>query len=173
MIGLIKLLALVATCLLFIDGLQEMDWDKLQLGAGVKPFIELLLQGKEIAFAFLERFPWFARAAGRATEIEGAVAGFGFAGLAVARRVSFSEFVAKFIVTMVVLSLGFLLIASNGLNIMAAMRSAVASQSWCMGLVSQIEARERFPNQMAQLQIPPIRQEFVEGNCGRYGLSLP
>lgn len=48
-----------------------------------------------------------------------------------------------------------------------------ASKSWCLGAVSQIEAREAAPNPGAWRQIPPIRQEFVEHNCQAYGLRMP
>jgi len=48
-----------------------------------------------------------------------------------------------------------------------------ATKSWCLGLVSQIEAREAMRNPGALLQIPPIRQQFVEQNCQSYGIRMP
>jgi hypothetical protein len=50
---------------------------------------------------------------------------------------------------------------------------ASANKWWCMGLVSQIEAREAMANPDASRQIPQIRQQFVEHNCQSYGLRAP
>lgn len=49
----------------------------------------------------------------------------------------------------------------------------LAAKSWCMGLVTQIEAREVMGNAGALRQIPPIRQQFIERNCQAYGLRMP
>ena len=48
-----------------------------------------------------------------------------------------------------------------------------AAKSWCMGLISQIEAREAMGNAGAWRQIPPLQQEFLEQGCGSYGLRTP
>ena len=49
----------------------------------------------------------------------------------------------------------------------------LAAKSWCLGLVTQIEAREAMGNPGALRQIPPIRQQFIERNCQTYGLGTP
>jgi len=146
MVGIVKLLSLVATCLLFFDGLQELDWESLLVGANVKPALELVLQGKEILFSILEGVPWLARAVEKSMQIEFAVSGIGI-GLAMAGRFSFFEFVSKLVLMAVVLSATFALIVPNRQVIVDTMRSLNASQSWCMGLVSQIEARQRIKQQ--------------------------
>jgi hypothetical protein len=46
-------------------------------------------------------------------------------------------------------------------------------KSWCLGLVTQVEAREAMGNPGALRQIPPIRQQFIERNCQAYGLRTP
>jgi hypothetical protein len=52
-----------------------------------------------------------------------------------------------------------------GKDIPGLLRRAVATKSWCMGLQSQIQAREASQNPMARTQIPPIRQLYIESGC--------
>lgn len=49
----------------------------------------------------------------------------------------------------------------------------LVAKSWCLGLVTQVEAREAMGNSGALRQIPPIRQQFIERNCQAYGLRTP
>jgi hypothetical protein len=49
--------------------------------------------------------------------------------------------------------------------------SPTAPQSWCMGLIDQIEARQRMGSRAMGVEM--IRQEFAEHRCDLYGLSAP
>jgi hypothetical protein len=52
-----------------------------------------------------------------------------------------------------------------GKDIIGFLQKASTTTSWCMGLESQIAAREASPNPMAHNQIPALRQQQIEHGC--------
>ena len=203
MLGLINFFVLVAASLLLFGGLLALDWGQGADAQSIKAAIELLLQGKQNIFSLFDRFPWFATAAAKETEIEAAVVVVGVICLAIAGRLSISEFFGKLILTFIFLGAIFTL-AGPGRQAIAGLGGSLSSQigrfptpqiegpttpqmpsyltkAQCMQLIAQIE----FMNQMMrrptgarlapelETEIPPIRQAFMDYNCERYGLALP
>jgi hypothetical protein len=113
MLGLVKLLTLIAASLLLFSGVRQLDWGQSANSHGIKADIELLLQGKENIFSLFERFPWFANAAARETEIEAAMAVTGVVCLMLARRFSVAEFLSKFVLTFIFLGVLFTLVGQG------------------------------------------------------------
>ncbi len=205
MLGLAKLLTVIAASLLLFDGLRELDWARFADDPTLLSGVDLLLRGKQVVASLFDRLPWFPAASASAMQIEAAVAALGVIGLMITNRLTVSEFLGKLVLTSIVLGIVFLfagpgrqIIANLGEQISAprfasapAPRPALSStasessfsspgeltKAQCMALIAQIEFRQRFPinrlHDLAELQIPPIRQLFIENNCDRYGLALP
>jgi hypothetical protein len=77
MIRLLKLASLLATCLLFFNGLGQVDLAAWGIDTGTKDRIETALQGKEILASVVDFLPVTEASTERTIEIEAAVAGPG------------------------------------------------------------------------------------------------
>ncbi len=202
MLGLAKLLTVIAASLLLFDGLRELDWARFADEPTMLFVVGLLLQGKQNVSSLLDRFAWFPDASENAMQIEAAIAALGVIGLMIVNRLTVSEFLGKLLLTSIVLGIVFLFagpgrqVVTNLGEQMSARRffppsasrpvpysmspessPGMLTKAECMALVYQIEFRQQFPlsriRDLAELQIPPIRQAFIENDCDRYGLDLP
>ena len=92
MLGLLKLVTIIAASLLLFEALRGFDWASNVHDPAVLLGVDLILQGKQNVAALFDRASWFSAISENAIQIEAGVAAFGAVLLMAANRLTISGF---------------------------------------------------------------------------------
>jgi hypothetical protein len=125
MLGLLKLVTIVAASLLVLDAVGRFDWTPYVHDPAIPLSVDLLMQGKRDVAALLARAPWFLAISENATEIEVGLAVVGGVLLMAANRLTVFGYIGSVLLSSIALGVLFLL-AGPG-------RQVIASPPWQFG----------------------------------------
>jgi hypothetical protein len=125
MLGLLKLVTIVAASLLVLDAVGRFDWMPYVHDPAVPLGVDLLMQGKRDVAALFARAPWFPAISENATQIEVGLAVVGGVLLMAANRLTVFAYIGNVLLSSIALGVLFLL-AGPG-------RQVIASHPWQFG----------------------------------------
>jgi hypothetical protein len=125
MLGLLKLVTIVAASLLAIDAVGRFDWTPYVHGPAIPLGVDLLMQGKRDIAALFARAPWFPALSENVVQIEVGLAVAGGVLLLAAKRLTVLGYVGNVFLCSIALGVLFLL-AGPG-------RQVIASPPWQFG----------------------------------------
>ena len=125
MLGLLKLVTIVAASLLALDAVARFDWTPYVHNPAIPLAIDLLMQGKRDVAALFAQAPWFPAISEKAIQIEVGLAVVGGVLLMAANRLTVLGYIGNVLLSSIALGVLFLL-AGPG-------RQVIASHPWQFG----------------------------------------
>jgi hypothetical protein len=170
MLGLLKLLTIIAASLLFFEALHGIDWTSNVHDPAVLLGVDLLLQGKQDVAALFDRASWYPTLSENAIRIEVGLAVVGACLLMAANRLTILEFLGKVILSSIALGLLFLF-AGPGRQVLANYAAQIADQAGTAGRSASQAASIGGPA-MDELVMEP-GQWSVYGSTSINGSAMP
>ena len=125
MLGLLKLVTIVAAGLLALDAVGRFDWTPYLHDPAIPLGIDLLMQGKRDVAALFARAPWFPAISENATQIEVGLAVVGGVLLMAANRLTVLGYIGNVLLSSIALGVLFLLAVPG--------RQVITSYPWQFG----------------------------------------
>ena len=161
MLGLLKLVTIIAASLLLFEALRGFDWASNVHDPAVLLGVDLILQGKQNVAALFDRASWFSAISENAIQIEAGVAAFGAVLLMAANRLTISGFLSKVILSSMALGLLFFF-AGPGRQVVANNAAQFSDQAGAAARRSANQAVLIVGSAMDGLDMEP-GQWFVSG----------
>jgi hypothetical protein len=171
MLGLLKLLTIIAASLLFFEALHGIDWTSNVHDPAVLLGVDLLLQGKQDVAALFDRASWYPALSENGIRIEVGLAVVGAILLMAANRLTILEFLGKVILSSIALGLLFLF-AGPGRQVLANYAAQIADQAGAATRRSASQAASIGGPAMDGLVIEP-GQWSVYGSTSINGSAMP